>query len=145
MSTRVISPLSYKNTSDDKVDVALLKCRRTLIGARGLIRVGERCQLFGSDHEPPSVATRISNEHSSLFAIATQGQLLKKAQQFEYDHDNNNYSDNIEDASVHSVTVIRLGFRWPAFIQNAVLFTDSCARDSAFMAENTQSGCRMIV
>jgi hypothetical protein len=90
---------------------------------------------------PPASATNILRS----LQIATQGQLLKKAQQFEYDHDNNNYSDNIEDASVHSVTVIRLGFRWPAFIQNAVLFTDSCARDSAFMAENTQSGCRMIV
>jgi hypothetical protein len=91
------------------------------LAPEGSFRV-ERCQPFGSHHESPSVATRISNEDPSLLAIAAQGQLLKKAEQFEYDYDNNNYSDNIEDASVHSVTVIRLGFRWPAFIQNEAVF-----------------------
>ena len=91
----------------------------------------KRCQLFAGDNKPLSVATRISNQDLSLLAIAPKGQPLKKAEQFEYDYDNNNYSDNIEDASVHSVTVIRLGFRWPAFIQNEAVFTDSCARDSA--------------
>ena len=83
----------------------------------------KRCQLFGSGHEPPSVATRISNEDPSLLAIAAQGQLLKKAEQFEYDYDNNNYSDYIEDVSVHAGTDIRLGFRWPVFIQNEPIFT----------------------
>jgi hypothetical protein len=38
----------------------------------------KRCQLFGSDNEPLSVATRISNEDPSLLAIAAQGQFSKK-------------------------------------------------------------------
>ena len=71
--------------------------------------------------------------------------MLKYAEEFEHDYDNDNYSNYVEDVSVHTVTNIRLGFRWPAFIQNAALFTDSCARDSAFMAENTQSGWWMVV
>jgi hypothetical protein len=45
-----------------------------------------------------------ANEDPSLLAIAAQGQLLKKAEQFEYDYDNNNYSNYIEDVSVHAVT-----------------------------------------
>ena len=79
MSTRVISSISYKDTSDDEVDVALtkLKCPRTLIGTRQLISSRNTVQLFGSDNEPLSVATRISNEDPSLLAIAPQGQLSK--------------------------------------------------------------------
>ena len=41
MSARVISSISYKDTSDDKVDVALqkLRCPKALIGSRQRIRV----------------------------------------------------------------------------------------------------------
>jgi hypothetical protein len=31
-----------------------------------------------------------------------QGQILEQAEQFENDYDNNNYSDYVEDASVHA-------------------------------------------
>jgi hypothetical protein len=44
-----------------------------------------------------------------------QGQFLKQAEQFEDDYDNNDYSDYIEDASVHAVTDIRLGLPWLAY------------------------------
>jgi hypothetical protein len=46
--------------------------------------------------------------------------LLKKPEQFEYDYDNNNYSDYIEDVPVHAVTDIRLAFRWPAFYRKLI-------------------------
>jgi hypothetical protein len=46
-----------------------------------------------------------------------QGQFLEQAEQFEHDYDNDNYSDYVEDVSVHAVTDIRLGARWPAFMQ----------------------------
>jgi hypothetical protein len=42
---------------------------------------------------------------------------LKQAEQFEDDYDDNDYSNYVEDASVHAVTDIRLGFRWLAFMQ----------------------------
>jgi hypothetical protein len=32
-------------------------------------------------------------------------QRLKKAEQFEQNHDNDNYSDDVEDASVHTVLI----------------------------------------
>jgi len=48
---------------------------------------------------------------------------LKQAEKFEEDYDDNNYSDYVEDASVHAVTDIRLGLRWPAFIQAEAVFT----------------------
>jgi hypothetical protein len=78
MSTRVISSISYKDTSDDKVDVALqkLRCPRTFIGNRQLIRV-ETLSAVYKCNEPLSVATRISDEDPLLLAIAPQGQLSK--------------------------------------------------------------------
>ena len=76
----------------------------------------KQCQLFGTDNKGLSVATRISNDGSSVVAVAARP-ILKKAEQFEDDYDNNNYSDYVEDASVHAVTDIRLGLRWRAFIQ----------------------------
>ena len=36
-------------------------------------------------------------------AIAAAGPALEKAEQFEHDYDNDNYSDYVEDASVHAV------------------------------------------
>ena len=44
----------------------------------------------------------MTREGSSLVAIATVGQILEKAEQFEHDYDNNDYSDYIEDVSVHA-------------------------------------------
>ena len=77
----------------------------------------KHCQLFGTDNEALSVATRISNDRSSAVAVAARP-ILKQAEQFEDDYDNNNYSDYVEDASVHAVTDIRSGLRWRAFMQN---------------------------
>ena len=106
MSPRVIFPFSYNDTSDDKVDVALtkLECHRDVYWRPMADFESKRCQPFGSHHESPIVAIRVSNEDPSLLAIAAQGQLLKKAEQFEYDYDNNNYSNYIEDVSVHAMT-----------------------------------------
>ena len=77
----------------------------------------KHCQLIGTDNEALSVATRISNDRSSVVAIAARP-ILKQAEQFEDDYDNNNYSDYVEDASVHAMTDIRLDLPWPAFMQN---------------------------
>ena len=76
MSTPVISSISYKGTSDDKVDIALtnVKCPRTLIGIRQLIPVEIPSALWKCN-ELLSVVTRISNEDPSLLAITPQGQL----------------------------------------------------------------------
>jgi hypothetical protein len=42
-------------------------------------------------------------------------QFLEQAEQFEHDYNNNNYSNYVEDASVHAGTDIRIGLLWPAF------------------------------
>jgi hypothetical protein len=60
---------------------------------------------------------RVSNEDSSLWQSHQQGRLLEKAKQFEHDYDDDNYSDYVEDASVHALTDIRVAVRWPAFMQ----------------------------
>lgn len=44
----------------------------------------------------------VSNEDSSPRESHRQGRLLEKAKQFEYDYDDDNYSDYVEDASVHA-------------------------------------------
>jgi hypothetical protein len=49
--------------------------------------------------------------------IHQRGRLLEQAERFEDDHDNDNYSDYIEDASVHAGANIKLDVRWTAFIQ----------------------------
>jgi hypothetical protein len=54
-----------------------------------------------TDNETRSVAMRVSNEDSSPVAIAPAG--LEEAKQFENDYNNDNYSDYVEDASVHAV------------------------------------------
>jgi len=41
--------------------------------------------------------------------LPRKANFLKQAEQFEDDYDDNNYSDYVEDASVHAVTDIRLG------------------------------------
>ena len=107
MSTRVISSISYKDTSDDKVDVALtkVKCPRMLIGTRQLIPVDTVSSL-----EVQRIAERhtfLSGEDPLLPAIAPQSH-LKETEQFKDDYDDNNYSDYVEDASIHAVTNISL-------------------------------------
>jgi hypothetical protein len=44
----------------------------------------------------------VSNEESSSEAIHQQGRLLEQPEDFEDDYDNDNYSDYVEDASVHA-------------------------------------------
>ena len=77
----------------------------------------KRCQLFGTDKKL-SVAIRFSDGGPWFAGAAGKANVLKQPEQFEDDYDNNNYSDYVEDASVHAVTDIKLGLRWPAFIQN---------------------------
>ena len=48
-----------------------------------------------------SVAMGISKKDYSPARIDQQARLLEKAKQFEDDHDNDNYPDYVEDASVH--------------------------------------------
>jgi hypothetical protein len=50
------------------------------------------------------VAMRISSGESSSVTCQShqQGRLLEQAQEFEDDHDNDNYSDYVEDVSVHA-------------------------------------------
>jgi hypothetical protein len=115
----------YKDTSDDKVDVALtkLKCYRTLIAPRQLIssRNTASCLEVTMNRwaSPRASATKILRSWQSH----PEANFLKQAEQFEDDYDNNNYSDYVEDASVHAETDIRLSLRWPAFIQNEAVFT----------------------
>jgi hypothetical protein len=46
-----------------------------------------------------------SNEESSLLAIHQRSRLLEQVAQFKDNYDNDNYSDYIEDASVHAGVV----------------------------------------
>jgi hypothetical protein len=73
MSTPVISSISYKGTSDDKVDIALtkVKCPRTLIGIRQLIPVEIPSALWKCNE----LLSVVSNEDPSLLAITPQKQL----------------------------------------------------------------------
>ena len=60
---------------------------------------------------------RHGNEESFSLAIRQQGRLLEHPEDFEDDNDNDNYSDYVENVSVHAGTHIKSGVRWPAFIQ----------------------------
>ncbi len=60
---------------------------------------------------------RLGNEESSSLAVRQQGRLLEHPEDFEDDNDNDNYSDYVENVSVHAGTHIKIGVRWPAFIQ----------------------------
>jgi hypothetical protein len=67
-----------------------------------------------SDHR------REANQQRRFFACsncARQGRFLEQPEQFEHDYDNDNYSNDIEDASVHVGANIKLGVWWPAFMQ----------------------------
>ena len=58
---------------------------------------------------PPDVATSISEEDPFLLEMPRKANFLKQAEQFEDDYNDNNYSNYVEDVSVHAVTNIRLG------------------------------------
>src|SRR4029453_8893202 len=106
MADSPISSIRYKDISDDKGDIAVtkLKCPVALIRNRRTDFEFERhCQRFvDTDNETLAVPMLTSNEDSSPAAIDPQGQILEQAEQFENDYDNNNYSDYVEDASVHA-------------------------------------------
>jgi Zn-dependent metalloprotease len=59
----------------------------------------------------------LGNEESFSMAIRQQGRLLEHPEDFEDDNDNDNYSDYVENVSVHAGAHIKSGVRWPAFIQ----------------------------
>jgi hypothetical protein len=62
------------------------------------------CQFFVSiDSETPSVVMPSNTEIPSVGAIAPASPSLEQAEQFEHYYDNDNYSDYIEDASVHAL------------------------------------------
>jgi hypothetical protein len=71
MSTRVVVSISYKDTSHDKVDVALtkLKCPATFISTRQLLASRNTVSCLKCN-EPLSVARRFSNEDPLLLATA---------------------------------------------------------------------------
>jgi len=52
---------------------------------------------------------RISEEGRFLLEMPRKAKFLKQAEQFEDDYNDNNYSNYVEDVSVHAVTNIRLG------------------------------------
>jgi len=60
---------------------------------------------------------RVRNEESSSLAIRQQGRLLEHPEDFEDDNDNDNYSDYVENVSVHAGDSYQKWVRWPAFIQ----------------------------
>jgi hypothetical protein len=49
--------------------------------------------------------------------VRKQRRLLEQAEQLEDDHDNNNYSDYVEDALVHAGIDIRVSVRWRVFMR----------------------------
>ncbi len=59
----------------------------------------------------------VTNENSPSVAIHKRGRLLEQAEQFKDNYDNDNYSDNIEYASVHGWTNIKTGMHWLAAIR----------------------------
>ena len=57
----------------------------------------------------------VGNDESSSVGIPQQSPLLEQVEQFKDDHNNDNYSDYIDD-SVHVGANIRVGVWWPVFI-----------------------------
>jgi hypothetical protein len=51
---------------------------------------------------------RLGNEQSSSLVIRQQGRLLEHPEDFENDNDNDNYSDYVENVSVHAGTHIKV-------------------------------------
>ena len=110
MAAPQISSIRYKDISHDKADVAVTKLK-TPCGTysqpvrRNGLRVQEPVSVFvGTDNETLSVTH--ARQQRRFFARGNrsrQDRLLKKAEQFENDYNNDNYSDYVEDASVHVV------------------------------------------
>jgi hypothetical protein len=90
----------------------------TLIGNRQLTSSSKNTVSFRTNSETLSVAICISDDGPWFAAATCKANFLKQPEQFEDDYDNNNYSDYVEDISVHAaVTDIRLGLRWRAFMR----------------------------
>jgi hypothetical protein len=81
-----------------------------LIGNRQLTSNSRNSVSFGTNNETLSVAIRISSDGSLLETVAFKANFLKQAEQFENNYDNNNYSNYVEDASVHALTEYQIGF-----------------------------------
>jgi hypothetical protein len=105
-----ISSINYKDTSDDKADVALvkLKCPGTLTNSRHWFRVETLSDVLEVQWTTGR-RYRISEEGRFLLEMPRKANFLKQAEQFEDDYNDNNYSNYVEDVSVHAVTNIRLG------------------------------------
>ena len=59
--------------------------------------------IFGGNNESLSVvAMRLGNEQSSSVAVRQKGRLLEHPEDFEDNNDNDNYSDYVENVSVHA-------------------------------------------
>jgi hypothetical protein len=75
----------------------------------------KHCQLFGTDMNAEPYASATTGLRS--WQSSQKANFLKQAEQFEDDYDDNDYSNYVEDVSVHAVTDIRLGLRWRAFMR----------------------------
>jgi hypothetical protein len=98
---------SYKDISDDKVDIAVtkLKCPVALIRNRQLTSSSRSTVGFSSTLTMKRWPSRCLSATKILrsWQLQRQGQLLEQAEQFEHDYDNDNYSDYVEDVSVHAL------------------------------------------
>ncbi len=106
----------YKDTSDDNVDIALTDLKMPCDTHQRPTRdfdFEKHCQLFGT----LSITMRISNDGPWFAAATCKASLLKQAEQFEDDYDNNNYTDYVEDASVHALTDM-IGFAVASIFAN---------------------------
>lgn len=56
------------------------------------------------------------NEEASSLTIRHEGRLLEHPEDFQDYNDNDNYSDYVENVSVHAGAHIKSGVRLPAFI-----------------------------
>jgi hypothetical protein len=91
----------------------------------------------------------LSNEESSSLAIHQRGPLLEQAKQFKDNYDNDNYSDYIENASVHADDRYQRGCALASFYLNILLrmFSDralSAGNVSPAQAIRMQSGTRIF-
>jgi hypothetical protein len=100
------SSIRYKDISDDKVDIAVtkLKCPVALIRNRQLTSSSRSTVGFSSTLTMKRWPSRCLSATKILrsWQLQRQGQLLEQAEQFEHDYDNDNYSDYVEDVSVHA-------------------------------------------
>ena len=106
MADSSISSIRYKDISDDKVEIVVtkLKCHATLIRNRQLTSSSRNTASLSSALTMKRSASRCASATKILrsWQLHRQGQFLEQAEQFEHDYDNDNYSDYVEDASVHA-------------------------------------------